>query len=345
MTEEISTTTPAPVAAVPLVDERKDPNEWLEEITCDLGLRQHLDAEIERANADYKKSSSPSWYPSDLGKDLFTRFIKRKGTYDSLPFDKRTLRKFEIGKLWEARLHQVIDARIARGEGNIKEIDLHPDATFEAFKKRVENNQLELRGYYDRLLLVKVNENDWILVVYEIKSVASTSFHKQKKEGSQPKGNIMQMMFYLGAMRLPMYWNKLVKTSQDVHGITPTKIVGVLSQVSKDDGSMWERTYEFDPALHAEIENEIKVLNEYWQQDKLPPKPPLIIVEEGIARVNWEVSYSNYVHHILGKNYVAVLDQADKMVRRHYYYRKNAPSKVGMVEEEIKALNESVQSL
>ncbi len=331
--------------ATPAEDERTDPNAWLEEITCDLGLRQHLDAEIEKENAEFKKSANPSWYPSDLGKDLFIRFIKRKGTYEPIPFDKRTLRKFEIGKLWEARLHQVIDKRIARGEGNIKEIDLHPDASFEAFKKRVEDNTLELRGYYDRLLLVKpkLDVDEWWVVVYEIKSVASMSFHKQKKEGEQPKGNRMQMMFYLKRMRDEDYWKKLVATSQAKYGITPTKIVGVLSQISKDDGSMWERTYEFDPVMYAEIETEIKTLNEYWKADKLPPKPDLIVIEEGVAKVNWEVSYSNYVHHILGSNYAALLKKAEQLTRRHYYYRSKAPSKVGVVEREILDFNASLK--
>lgn len=325
-------------------NERKDPNAWLEEITCDLGLRQHLDAEIAKANAEYKKSGTPSWYPSDLGKELFIRYIKRKG-YSSLPFDKRTLRKFEIGKLWEARLHQVIDARILRGEGNIKEIDLHPDATLEPFKKRIEDNTLELRGYYDRLLLVKPNENEWWIAVYEIKSVASTSFHKQKKEGAQPMGNIMQMMFYLKRLRDEDYWNKMVNTCQNRYGITPTKIVGVLSQVSKDDGSMWERTYEFDPEIYAKIEGEIKTLNEYWKANQLPPRPDTILIEDGIARVNWEVSYSNYVHHILGNNYAEVLKVAEQLTRRHYYYRKKSPSKVGIVEKQIEEFNAKYKNL
>ena len=323
-------------------DEREDPNAWLENITCDLGLRQHLDAEIERANNDFKKSANPSWYPSDLGKDLFIRFIKRKG-YEALPFDKRTLRKFEIGKLWELRLHQVIDARIARGEGNIKEIDLNPDATFEPFKKRVENNNLELRGYYDRLLLVKVNATDWWLVVYEIKSVASMSFHKQKLEGEQPIGNRKQMMFYLERLMTPEYWNKMVATCQAKHNITPVKIVGVLSQISKDDGSMWERTYEFDPVMYAEIEKEILTLNEFWKSGTPPPKPDLVVVENGIAKVNWEVSYSNYIHHILGLDYMDKLKRAKQLVAQHAYRRKNTPSMVASIEEKIHEFNISLK--
>lgn len=327
-----------------LEDERKDPNEWLEEITCDLGLRQHLDAEIKRAESEYHKSANPSWYPSDLGKDLFVRFIKRKG-YDSLPMNPRTLRKFEIGKLWEARLHQVIDARIARGEGNIKEIDLHPEATNEAFKKRVEDNELELRGYYDRLLLVKPNmfSDEWWVVVYEIKSVASTSFHKQKKEGEQPLGNRMQMMFYLKRMSDEDYWNKIVGNCQKLYGITPTKIVGVLSQVSKDDGSMWERTYELDKDMYSRIEREIRALNEFWKKGELPPKPDLIIFEDGVAKVNWEISYSNFVHHIIGRNYASVLLKATQLTRRHTYYRTKAPSKVAEVVKEIEEFNASIK--
>lgn len=325
----------------PLEDERKDPNDWLEQISCDLGLRQHLDAELKRAESEYKKSANPSWYPSDLGKDLFIRFIKRKG-YDSIPMDARTLRKFEIGKLWEARLHQIIDARIQRGEGNIKEVDLNPEATFEAYKKRVEDNELELRGYYDRLLLVNDLQLGWIIVVYEVKSVSSRLFHHQKLDGQQPLGNRMQMMFYLKQIFVNQdNWNKLVKYCQDKYGITPSKAVGVLSQVSKDDGSMWERTYEFDPQLYAKIEEEIRTLNEYWKADKLPPKPDLIVIEEGVAKVNWEVSYSNYVHHILGKDYVAKLKRAEQLVRQHAYRRKTSPSKVAGVELDIQEFNKS----
>lgn len=327
--------------ATKLEDERDDPNEWLEQITCDLGIRQHLDYELLKENGEYKKSASPSWYPSDLGKDLYTRYIKRKGV-EGLPFDARTLRKFEIGKLWEAKLHLVLDARIARGEGNMLEVDLNPEAENEAFKKRVENNELELRGFYDRMLLVNDPKMGWIIVVYEIKSVASRSFHHQKKEGEQPLGNRMQMMFYLERIFINKEnWNKLVKFCQDKYQITPVKAVGVLSQVSKDDGSMWERTYEFDPALYARIEQEIVTLNDYWVRGVEPPKPTVLLIENGIARLNWEVSYSSYVHCILGADYVAKLKRAEQLVRRHAYYRKSNPTKVGSVEEEIRLFNES----
>jgi len=320
------------------ITEKKDPNAWLDEISCDLGLRQHLDFEIEKANAEYVKSKNPSWYPSDLGKDLFIRFIKRKG-YDALPFDKRTMRKFEIGKLWEARLHEVLDARISRGEGNIKEIDFHPDQPA-PFNKRMAREDLELRGYYDRMLLVNDEKLGWLVVVYEVKSVSSVLFHKQKKDGMQPKGNRMQMMFYLKEIQND--WARVVEIAQKMHGITPVKAVGVLSQVSKDDGSMWERTYEFDPVLYKEIEDELILLNDYWKKDILPPKPILLIFEDGVPKLNWEISYSNYVHHILGKDYASIIDKAEKLVNRYKYYKKNAPSKVGIVEKEITDFNESL---
>lgn len=323
-------------------DERDNPNDWLDDISCDIGLRQHLDAEIRVANENFKSSSKvPSWYPSDLGYNLFNRFIKRKGA-QAIEFDERTLRKFEIGKLWENRLHQAIDARIARGEGNIKEIDLHPEVPGNG-AKRVENNDLALRGYYDRLLLVK-NGEEWLVVVYEVKTVNSAMFHHQRREGAQPKGNRMQLMFYMERLATPEYWAKLVKTAQERYGITPTKLVGVLTQVAKDDGSMWERTYEFDPELFSEIEKEIITLNKHWEENTLPPKPDILVIENGIAKVSFEVAYSNYIHYMIGDNYVQILDDARKLATSHGYYRKKNPTKIGEVERKIAAFNANYQA-
>jgi hypothetical protein len=95
--------------------------------------------------------------------------------------------------------------------------------------------------------------------------------------------------------------------------------------------------------MYAEIENEIKTLNEYWKKGEAPPKPDLIIIEEGVAKVNWEVSYSNYVHHILGRDYVAILKKAEQLARRHYYYRTKTPSKVVEVVKEIEEFNKSLK--
>lgn len=331
-------------ATIQAEDERQDPNEWLDHISCDLGLRRILDEQIAIDNLDFKRSANPSWYPSDLGKDLYTRYIKRKG-YDALALSQRTLRKFEIGKLWEARLHRVIDAKIARGDPGILEIDLNPDAEIEAFKKRVENNELGLRGFYDRMLLVNDPSRGWIIVVYEIKSVASRTFHYQRKLGEQPRGNRMQLMFYLERILQQDNWSKLVAWCREKHGISPAGAVGVLSQVSKDDGSMWERTYEFDPALYGEIVGEIEALNGYWERGELPPKPPLIIIEGGSARVNWEVTFSPYVHHILGPGYVGVIEAAERLVRQHAYQKKKAlltagrSAGIAKVEAEMEHLN------
>lgn len=325
-------------------DERERPNDWVNDVSCKLGLQKYLDADIRAENEKYVRSTKvPSWYPSDLGYSLFGRFIKRKGA-EAIAFDARTLRKFEIGKLWENRLHKALDARIAIDTENIKEIDLHPEAQPASMMKRVENNDLELRGYYDRLLLVRQEINgysEWLVVVYEVKTVNSQMFHHQKREGSQPKGNRMQLMFYMERLSTPEYWSKLVKTAQELYGITPLKCVGVLTQISKDDGAMWERTYEFDPELFAEIEQEIKQLNEFWKTNTLPQKPPILIYENGIAKVNSDVSYSPFVHYLIGDNYVEILDQAKKLASRHTYYRTKNPLKIGEIERQIQVFNEN----
>lgn len=315
-------------------------NSWLDTISCDLGLRQHLDAELdERENEyDFKATAGEWWRASDLGKDLYIRFLKRKG-YESLPFDQRTMRKFEIGKLWEEKLHEAIDARIVKNKGNIKDIDLNPDGKLESERKNVVDTALNLRGHYDRLLLVKVNSTDWCLVVYEIKTVASAMFHRQKKEGLQPIHNIKQMMFYLERLQSKENFDKLTKIAQDRYDITPTKVVGVLSQVSKDDASMWEKVYEFNDKIYSEIKTEIETLNQYWQKDEMPPKPDLIVLRDGIAKLNWEITYSNFVHHILGDKYADIIKNAEQMVRSHYYYKKNNPVKLPEMEKKIAEFN------
>lgn len=321
-------------------DERGRADDWVNDVTCDIGLRQYLDADIKHENESYVRSSKvPSWYPSDLGGSIFNRLLKRRGA-EALEFDERTLRKFEIGKLWEARLHRALDACIARENRNIKEIDLHPEATLEAFKKRVENNELELRGFYDRLLLVKIGD-DWKVVVYEVKTVNSVMFHHQKREGEQPRGNRMQLMFYMERLSSPENWQKLVKIAQERYQIAPNGILGVLTQVSKDDGAMWERTYEFDPELFAEIKKEIDTLNEHWKAGTFPPKPLIIVKENGSYKVNFEVAYSPFAHYLIGDNYATVLMDAKKVAARYSYYKTKNPLKLGEVERQIQTFNEN----
>lgn len=326
----------------PESNERKDPTSWMEKVSCDIGLRQMVDAFIAKQQEEFVHSGTPSWYPSDLGKDLFIRFIKRKG-YEAIPFDARTLRKFEFGKMWELKIHQAVDWFLTAFPDDWKEIDLCPEATYPAMRKRVINDKLELRGYYDRLLLHRDPKIGWIIIVFEVKSIASRSFHHQKIEGEQPLGNRMQLMFYLERIQAPENWEKIKRICQEKYGIVPVKATGVLSQASKDDGAMWERTYDFDPVLYGEIEKEIATLNEYWKTDKLPPKPDLLVFEEGAVKVNWEISYSNYVHHILGQDYAKILLKAEQLVNRHRYYRTKNPSKVGVVEKEILDFNASLK--
>lgn len=319
-----------------------NPNDWMEKVSCDIGLRQMVDAFIAKQQEEFVHSGTPSWYPSDLGKDLFIRFIKRKGL-EPIPFDARTLRKFEFGKMWELKIHQAIDWFLKTYPDDWKEIDLNPEATYEAMKKRVINDKLELRGYYDRLLLHKDPKIGWMIIVFEVKSIASRAFHHQKIEGEQPIGNRMQLMFYLERIQAPENWEKLKRICKEKYGVEPVKATGVLSQASKDDGAMWERTYDFDPVLYGEIEKEINALNEFWKAGTPPPKPDLIVIEDGVAKVNWEISYSNYINHILGTEWKGILEKAKQLERRHYYYRTKNPSKVGVVVEAIKEFNASLK--
>ena len=329
-------------------EKRKDQNDWMEGLTCNLGLRQHLDAIIAEDNKDYVSSSKiPSWYPADLGGDMFLRYVKRK-KYDSIPLNPRTLRKFEIGKIWEKRIHEAVCKSIEKNltGKDFKIIDLHPEVA-PPFEKRVEWREINLNGFYDKLLLVNIPKIGWIALVIEVKSVNSMMFHKQKREGHQPIRNIKQLMFYLGRMKTHKpYWDKLCENAKRMFGIEKlVDIWGVLSQVSKDDGSMWERTYKYDKVLYNEIVEEIRELNYYWDNNIIPPKTSdVIIIEDGKAKLNWDISYSNYIHHYLGENYDRVLEEAQRLVNRHAYFKKNSLLKVGGVEVEIKQLNEQYKT-
>ena len=135
------------------------------------------------------------------------------------------------------------------------------------------------------------------------------------------------------------YWTKLWSTAYKEYGILPEGVVGVLTQVSKDDGCMWERIYEFDEALYNEIELEIKLLNACWKENTPPKKPDVIVIEDGVAKINFEVAFSNFPHYIIGDNYAEVLAKAKTLVTSHSYYRKKNPMKIGEVERKIQAFN------
>jgi len=204
-----------------------------------LDIQRYLNKNIEEENKEESKKHGDitSWHISRLGSCLRGLFLERLGVEADEEFDKRTLRVFKVGKMFEDYVLETIKDSV---KNEIKEIER---------EIRVEDEELDISGRIDALINYKDGQKE----ILELKSKHSRAFHYMDKENKPMRQHEYQLWCYLY-----------------ITGIEKGQIV----YVSKDDLCIRQFVVERDDEeLKKEVMNILEVLNNCWETKTLPPLP------------------------------------------------------------------------
>ncbi len=198
-----------------------------------FSIQEFIDEEIKEKNTLREKREQTTWHASSLGSCLCGQYLSRLGVKSDKPYDKRTLRVFDMGNKIEDWLINLITKQ--KGYNFEKQ-------------GRIFDEKLNFSGYYD-LKIKKDNEEE----IIEIKSKHSRAFWYMEKKG---EGAQFQHQMQL--------WSYLWFT-----GIERGRIV----YISKDDQCILEYPiFKNNENLKEIILNQLDILNEAWEK-KIPPLP------------------------------------------------------------------------
>ena len=164
------------------------------------------------------------------------RFYKRQGILPE-EFDERTKRVFKVGEIF----HEWLQDLLKKQEVLI------------ACEEEVKDDKLNYKGHYDALVNF---EKDDHLILYDFKTVNSMAFSYYDKQGfpEYHKSQLMSYIYFLRKQRFP-----LLKE-------------GRMFYISKDDFRTVEMPIIFNDEWENRIEQELILLNNYWEEGKLPPR-------------------------------------------------------------------------
>ena len=123
-----------------------------------------------------EKREITSWQVSKLGSCLRGIYLERLGVKPDREFDDRTLRVFNVGKMFEDWFISLLGQKGLKAETQV----------------RVEDLELNVSGYADLVAEYKGEKK-----VYEIKTKHSNAFHYMRKEGKPMRQHQYQSWIYL----------------------------------------------------------------------------------------------------------------------------------------------------
>jgi len=171
-----------------------------------------------------------SWHISKLGSCLTGTYLERMGEKPDEEFDERTLRVFDVGKMFEQWLLEQIKK----------------DTRFEITEQaRVEGSGFS--GYIDALVTIKKTKE---IVPIEIKSKHSKAFWYMTKQGKPMRQHEYQLWMYMYLTGYPL--GKLVYISKDDNAVQEFFV-----KLN-------------DKALEKEVITEIDILNKAWETKTPP---------------------------------------------------------------------------
>lgn len=235
-------------------------------------------------------------WASEVGGSYPDRFLKMSGVAPTNPPNDRSLRKFMAGNLWEWVVQMVLrqagiliecQERLEYQYPGLLKVTGKLDflaGGVPSWDKAASEMSLfppELRhvsaGIVEQLRETFGDEPLKELVV-EIKSVASTMF------GQYEKGII-------NSMHRNQVFHYLKSKGLDE---------GLICCISKDDCKMAEFGV-FNPS-NAELPYrlDIETMTDYWTRQEMPPLEPFIVFENGKFKLNWKITYSNYLTKLYG---------------------------------------------
>ena len=252
---------------------------------------------------------------SDLGKIYIDRYYKMKGEPVTNPFDERTLRIFDAGKVME---FIVLRALTMTGLLNQKQkfVEIPATATrlkclgyldctiggfpdWDLAEKRIREHLAEYKLSLDDQLLEQkaIQIIEGLRIPYpkgfqkemlvEVKSINSMAFwaHKNRDKAGNFLGydhNKLQLYGYMKATGLES---------------------GLILYISKDDFVLEEVGLTLgNEQLEAKFNEDIELMTAYYRNEEVPPKAEEIVFNEQKQsfELNWAVERSNYLTKIYG---------------------------------------------
>ncbi len=259
-------------------------------------------------------------WASELGKNLYERYLKMNAIPPDFDYEERVLRKFEAGNFFERIIGFVLMSsgllkfdnkpyRIPADEDHL-EISVRPDfiaggkPDWDRVRQDIKTNLLfDLMPNLARIskrLVETLSEKypDGLKdLLYEIKSVNSTVFWSKKDYLSEAyPHHQLQCFAGMKARKLPE---------------------GRLLYISKDDLTVAEFILKDDnPSLNKRYDEDVKAITKYIRGKEEPPKPKSIVFDpqkklrfqylkkqhciNGCFTENWEVNWSNYISRMTG---------------------------------------------
>lgn len=208
-----------------------------------------------------EKREKNGWYVTDLNRCARGVYLERSGARPDEAMDDRTLRVFEVGRVFEDHVLNVIKSHYS-----VKS------------QERVSWPEFDLSGRYDAFIEDKEGQARLV----EFKTMHSQGFHWRRKMGFQPLPHHKeQVMMYMGKLR------------EDQPNLEAS-----LCYISKDDLCMMEIPILWDENLYFEGLEKAAILKEAWDSkitDNLPLPDPIIFDSSKKKWVlNWVADYCSF---------------------------------------------------
>jgi len=278
------------------------------------------DLENEYLEEKFRRTQKPvdKWRGSDMGSCFRKRIYARQGVQPTETLDERTRRVLDTGDIFHWKYQNFLK-RI--GILVAKEIEIvnkeynyigHFDALvggkpkvekkhFEFIDKQTGEKKFNEKMYNWTIKRMK-KIKELPLLLYDFKTQHSQSFYYLEKQGPQ-KEHVYQVASYLTFIDKKKY-----PVNQ-----------GRILYISKDDSRLLEFTVEFNKKMEQKIKDELKELQRYWDEKKLPDKLPDVENQSGKLSPNWRCRFCPYLTHCKGEQWYK-----KTMIKTEYLNKKYA---------------------
>ena len=268
-------------------------------------------------------------WASELGGAYIDRYYKMKGVVPSNPFDPRSLRKFEAGRIFEWIVEMVLKRAgillsvqewvefqypgLMRVTGKLDHL-AGGKPNWDLVKEKLVANELPPFILRTALAVIKhfseKYPNGLDNIILEIRSVGSFMFHSYKTFRMPDPKHSLQLFHYLKAKDMPE---------------------GHLVYISKDDLCIAEIGVKNPSSFEKDYEADISLMTGYPKKESPPPAEKCIIFDKIAGRfaVNWKVGYSQYLTKVYGfknqnafdKKFKPTVARWNRVLRRVVYGR------------------------
>lgn len=236
-------------------------------------------------------------WASEMGGALIDRWLKMKGIQPSNPPNKRSLRKFEAGNIWESIIGYVLQRAgilitrqtwlqyqypgLLAVSGKLDyEAGGRPDYDKAAFVIQKEFNWLpEFISKATHRIVDRLKEEypgSLERIILEIKSCSAFMFERYEKTNEGSLHHKMQLFHYLKST---------------------SKEEGHIVYICKDDARLIEIGVMNPSPIEVHYKQDIENISHYYFKNERPPLEKPITFDEnwGKFSANWKIGYSQYL--------------------------------------------------